>query len=349
MPKSRKSKHPGRGRAGEACVVLEWRIIVVDQAPLRAGVIDECRKLMRQLEEARLEVHHFESASRPAYDRWMAANFGEMLTRRRELGEAIRRADDLIHEVHMIAMMHGGSLKSAYRRLMREREEAIRPPPEPDERHDRCGDRGYGSEPQDETDHEARERALFEDCVRKFLGVEPASLPRAQYEQMFGEFKEAYAEQERKHARRERKKTREHSDEREPEWRESPPPEKRSRLKELYRTLVRRLHPDMRADSDPTVSALWHEVQEAYTRGDEHRLETLLALCEVQADAITAGTSLAQLHAVRADLKRSLNAIRRARGAAKKDAAWQFEKRNLQQYATIVRRQLETQIHRLYL
>jgi hypothetical protein len=36
-----------------------------------------------------------------------------------------------------------------------------------------------------------------------------------------------------------------------------------ARFKEIYRILVRRLHPDLRADGDATVSALWHEVQEA--------------------------------------------------------------------------------------
>src|SRR5439155_978861 len=40
------------------------------------------------------------------------------------------------------------------------------------------------------------------------------------------------------------------------------------RIKEIYRRLVRRLHPDLRADGDASVSSLWHEVQEAYVAGD---------------------------------------------------------------------------------
>src|SRR5437588_12761186 len=53
------------------------------------------------------------------------------------------------------------------------------------------------------------------------------------------------------------------------------------RVKEIYRRLVRRLHPDLRADGDATVSSLWHEVQEAYAAGDVARMELLLALSDL--------------------------------------------------------------------
>ena len=48
-----------------------------------------------------------------------------------------------------------------------------------------------------------------------------------------------------------------------------------ARVKELYRTLVRRLHPDLRADASAGVSALWHEVQAAYAASPLARLDIL--------------------------------------------------------------------------
>jgi hypothetical protein len=45
-----------------------------------------------------------------------------------------------------------------------------------------------------------------------------------------------------------------------------------TRLKEIYRQLVRRLHPDARTDAKDGVEAIWHEVQEAYVKGDVERL-----------------------------------------------------------------------------
>ena len=47
------------------------------------------------------------------------------------------------------------------------------------------------------------------------------------------------------------------------------------RIKEIYRRLVRRLHPDLRANGDATVSSLWHEVQEAYAAGETYFPEEL--------------------------------------------------------------------------
>src|SRR5207247_7519930 len=72
------------------------------------------------------------------------------------------------------------------------------------------------------------------------------------------------------------------------------------RVKEIYRRLVRRLHPDLRADGDATVSSLWHEVQEAYAAGDVARMELLLALSGLS-NAPGACTTLSQMRSVRGE------------------------------------------------
>src|SRR5207247_8373653 len=80
------------------------------------------------------------------------------------------------------------------------------------------------------------------------------------------------------------------------------------RVKEIYRRLVRRLHPDLRADGDASVSSLWHEVQEAYVAGDVARMEVLLALSDLS-DAPSAGTTLSQMRSVLSQLRRSVRAL----------------------------------------
>src|SRR5204863_7222767 len=79
------------------------------------------------------------------------------------------------------------------------------------------------------------------------------------------------------------------------------------RVKEIYRRLVRRLHPDLRADGDATVSSRWHEVQEAYAAGDVARMELPLALSE-SSDAPGAGTTAPQMRSVLAGVRRSVRA-----------------------------------------
>jgi hypothetical protein len=351
MPKKPKPKRSGKATTGLRRGVSEFRIVIVDQAPLRDAVIRECRRLMRSVEEGRLAVHQFETVSRPAYDRWLASTFGQLLTHRRELGEKISAADALVHEVHVFVMMHGGSLRAAYQRLMREREENAALFAEYRERfNEPNGEPETSAEPppQSGTDaHETMQRAMFEQAARSLGGFDPAALPKKEYERLFREFQRSFFghQEDESGDRTERRRRRRSAAEAGESATATQSP--KQRLKELYRMLVRRLHPDMRADTDPTVSALWHEVQEAYARGDEQRLETLVALSDVEAGSITASTSLSQLHAVRTDLGRTVQAIRRALGAAKKDPAWKFEEKNLERLAAELTRQLKSQIARL--
>ena len=96
-----------------------------------------------------------------------------------------------------------------------------------------------------------------------------------------------------------------------------------ARVRELYRRLVRRLHPDLRADGSTAVSALWHEVQEAYAASDVARMEILLALSDIEANQM-ANQTVAQLHAVRAELERALRALEKSLREAEGEDAWDF-------------------------
>src|SRR5438477_9101590 len=95
------------------------------------------------------------------------------------------------------------------------------------------------------------------------------------------------------------------------------------RVKEIYRRLVRRLHPDLRANGDATASSLWHEVQEAYAAGDVARMELLLALSNLS-DAPGAGTTLSQMRSVLGELTRSVRALELSLVEAEREDSWNF-------------------------
>src|SRR5205085_7043269 len=95
------------------------------------------------------------------------------------------------------------------------------------------------------------------------------------------------------------------------------------RVKEIYRRLVRRLHPDLRADGDATVSSLWHEVQEAYAAGDVARMELLLALSDLS-NAPGASTTLSQMRSALGELTRSVRALELSLVEARREDSWNF-------------------------
>jgi hypothetical protein len=96
-----------------------------------------------------------------------------------------------------------------------------------------------------------------------------------------------------------------------------------ARVKELYRRLVRRLHPDLRADGNAAVGAFWHEVQEAYAASDVARMEILLALSDIEANR-AAEQSVSQMHALLVELQRSLGALEKSLLEAEGEDAWDF-------------------------
>lgn len=176
---------------------------------------------------------------------------------------------------------------------------------------------------------EFEQEALFQEWVQRSLGTNPDKMDDEAYSTSFEAFKthmfrSAPAEPQRPpnaHRAREQQRILDdlQVDEGEEEGNDAD-----ARVKELYRTLVRRLHPDLRADGSAAVSALWHEVQEAYAAGDVARMEILLALSDIGADPMSADTSVSQMQTVAAELTRALEALEKSLEEAEREDAWDF-------------------------
>jgi hypothetical protein len=172
---------------------------------------------------------------------------------------------------------------------------------------------------------EFEQEALFHDWVHKFLGTHPDKLDDEAYESSFAAFKQHMFRARPAEPPRVSKVAdfvRQHAPK--PDEEEAPTAAVDARVKELYRLLVRRLHPDLRADGSAAVSALWHEVQEAYAATDIAQLEILLALSDIEADPFNEETTLAQMRGVVAELKRALFALEDNLRQARDDDAWDF-------------------------
>jgi hypothetical protein len=274
---------------------------------------------MARLERVRAGWFHFERKDKPAFSRWRAREFGVLLSTAREVEDGIRDAQALIHEVEMEMRRLFQDPFSAYQRVMFRRAH-----PNEAAGKEASSSGATGGTGRMVSDFE--KEALFQEWVKSALGTNPDKMDDEAYSTSFEAFKShmfRVAPEPSSPApaptpvRRRREKQREEIE---------PEDETISvdvRVRELYRRLVRRLHPDLRADGSTAVSALWHEVQEAYAASDVARMEILLALSDIEANQV-ANQTVAQLHAVRAELERALRALEKSLREAEREDAWDF-------------------------
>ena len=308
-----------RGGKQKAFVVDCGREVVrIDQEPMRRAAGSECTAAMARLEALRVAWNRFEREDKPSFVRWRAREFGPLLSALREIEDRVREKETLVHDVEMEMRRGFYDPQTAYRRVMFRREN---PGTVADDAPQPRAKRQAGEEPKLT---EFEQEALFQEWVRKVIGTNPDKLDDAAYTTTFEAFKshmfrsrppEPPPSQNFQRAERERRR----QVEEEPEASAIDP-----RVKELYRLLVRRLHPDLRADGSATVSSLWHEVQEAYAATDIGHLEILLALSDIESDRFSDQTSVAQMRAVLAELERATFALEDSLRQARNENAWNF-------------------------
>ena len=289
------------------------QLVRIDQEPLRSAAGAECQAAMAELEKARTLWHRFERKDKPSFIRWRAREFGALLSKAREVEGQIRENEALVYEVELEMRRTIIDPHSAYQRVMYRRAN----PSAPEE------PRAEGGAGQGRRVTEFEQEALFQDWVKKFHRDQSRQDGRRRLHRVVQRFQVAHVREQTGRAARPNKKRRARPA---PvfEMEEEAETPVDARVKELYRLLVRRLHPDLRADGSAAVSSLWHEVQEAYAMGDVGRLEILLALSDIAGDAVSDQTTLAQMRAVHEELRRALDALERSLIVAQRDDAWDF-------------------------
>lgn len=305
-------------RARKRTGFVTWQVVAIDQEPFRREAGADCSAAMGRLEELRRAWNRFDREDKPSFVRWRAREFGPLLSELREVEERVREKEALVHEAEMEMRRGFYDPQTAYQRVLFRRDN---PGTLPDDAPQPRSKRQAGEEVKLT---EFEQEALFQEWVRKFIGTNPDKLDDTAYTTTFEAFKshmfrarppEPPPSQNFQRAERERRR----KSEEEPEVVEIDP-----RVKELYRLLVRRLHPDLRADGSATVSALWHEVQEAYAAMDIAHLEILLALSDIESDRFSDQTSVAQMRALLAELERARFALEDSLRQARSENAWNF-------------------------
>lgn len=292
-------------------------LVVIDQEPLRARVAADCTEAIAQLNRARAEWHHFERKDKPAFIRWRAREFGALLSRAREVEVQIHDLQALIHEVEVEMRRGFQDAYGAYERVMARRANSS------SANNGKNGTASGDSANSPGRLSEFEKEALFQEWVKRSLGTHPDKMDDEAYSASFEAFKLHMF----RHAPEESSQARERSQNHNPpepaEPEDDEPSTVDSRVKELYRRLVRRLHPDLRADGSTEVSALWHEVQEAYAASDVARMEILLAVSDIESRRVHDQT-FSQMQVVVAELQRARRALEKSLLEAEREDAWDF-------------------------
>jgi hypothetical protein len=315
-------------------------MILIDQNPLRRATADDCRAVRARLDTLRAIWHSFEREDKPAFARWRAREFGPLLSELRETETKIRELETLVHEVEMEMRRGFYDPHTAFQRVKARRSNPSATKIEPEPRA-----QPQGGEERKLSDFE--KEALFQEWLQKYVGTNPDKLDDDAYSTRFEAFKahmfrSVPAQSLPKAQPRPSPRRTELPVEKEPET--SPVD---ARVKQLYRLLVRRLHPDLRADGSAAVSALWHEVQEAYAATDVAHLEILLALSDIQANPFRDDMSVAQMRSVVEELKRALFALEDSLRQAREEDAWEFARAGASaDLRTAVERELSANLRR---
>ncbi len=128
---------------------------------------------------------------------------------------------------------------------------------------------------------------------------------------------------------------------------------KRARLKEIYRVLARKLHPDSAKNHSAKHLEWWHQAQAAYERGEVEQLEIILTLCDIEDRGSVAHTSLSILMRITSKFKETLRQVRSQLASCRREPAWNFRRRedmetmaarvgaDIEEELAMARRQLE--------
>lgn len=122
-------------------------------------------------------------------------------------------------------------------------------------------------------------------------------------------------------------------------------PEQTTKLKQLYRQLVKRLHPDVNPEQGDREKLLWRQTQQAYTDGDLDALRTVqVALKALPADAASP-TALEGLKAQKIQLLARIRSVREKFEALERTPPYSL-KANLMDEAWVSARQAEIETQR---
>ena len=296
---TRRRKKSGNPEMPRVRYSRDRRIVLLDQQPLREEAGGEAKRFLREVHEHSEKLAEFDRTILPAYERWEAKNLGPLLEEERTLNAKIADLENRIHFADIESLFTGRDPFEIFEETVREDDE--------NEASAAFEQEEASDEPDPDADFDPEERD-FRSYVRFIFGDDPDDLGPAKYKRLFEDY------------RRWRAKLGGQRSPGKPKSEDLP-----ARVKEIYRILVRRLHPDTgRERSNPQTRKLWDDLQEAYAALDLERMEVLLAITDLHESGSAVRSTLYHLRQVARQLRNQLDGLKVRLHQIKKSPAWTF-------------------------
>lgn len=290
--KQRKTKQP------KQTAKLERKIkdlVLIDQAPIRKSFFKDCQKVIKKIDKLKLQIQHFERSDKPAYENWLNNEFGEEILHLKKITQELEEKKVLLEEIEEEAYYNDINLHQAFIRVQHRHEH-----PEDYEEEDifdeepEFGD--YEDDYEFDEDEEDDLEKDFKQFIHDFFDAENAKFAQDFFEEM-GDLLGI------------KRKEKETAD---------------ARLKDRYRYIVQKLHPDNNKEQAEYEKELWFEVQEAYQQKDLERLDMLIALYNIRNDETEKESSLFELKYTLNVLNKSQSYLKTMLTKIKKEPCWNF-------------------------
>jgi hypothetical protein len=277
---------------------LERGVFLIDREPILKRWRKRYLDIDHELREVSEATEEFHLRAMPAYQAWIAQEFGTEMSALREMAEKIREAEMIYDATVEEARVRGVSPAEAYRTVLARKKKGEDLFPSHGGSSSPFSEHEDWEEGWDEVDPETEYRAKEERTSKRDSSDEVNEEPSQP-----GLFDELTAFGEKEEAPR------------------------ADRLKALYRKLAFALHPDANPAQTSRERKIWDEVQEAYRDQNLERLEMLHAWVESGSEGwLESFTHVGTLQTFVLAKLRELRSTRASFHRLRKEAPWKFWK-----------------------
>ncbi len=291
----RQRRAPTRQTAGRVARCASKAIVRLNTQSIRKKALQAHRKAERALEKLAAELKRYHERDVPGFRSWIHRSFGDLLTRQRECQQAIEEKMAFAGEVKEMVGRYGLSYPEAYLKVVWRRAH-----PEAAEDEDRKEAEAQRQHEQAHPEERPDDESEWDDDLD-----DDDDFTDDELDQLLEDMLE--------HSRKPQDAGDSHPD--------------HQTAKDLYRNIVRLLHPDHHGQLSEARATLWHEAQAAYRRHDLSALHSILARCEDGVSTLGDHTPVSLILRMTRQLVEAARANRHQLQGAKQDVAWRYEDR----------------------